>query len=104
MKVIWHAGVDSRMIALKQAVILGVFDHLQQSLYVYVSIMGFVGHSKLFCIVCLTKPVMGKTLHCNVKVFTVRSIVQRRMRVEATTKALFCLQGFFISATYYTVV
>ena len=60
VKVIWHAGVD-RMIALKQAVILGVFDHLQQSLYV--TIMGFVGHSKLFCIVCLTKPVMGKTLH-----------------------------------------
>ena len=61
MKVIRHAGVDSRMIILDDQARQQMTLHFQFSLQCNVSpITGFVRHTAA---VCLTKPVMGETLH-----------------------------------------
>ena len=61
MKVIRHAGVDSRMIILNNQTRQQMTLHFQLSLQYNVSpITGIVGHST----VCLMKPVMGTDKAC----------------------------------------
>ena len=59
MKVIRHAGVDSRMIVLDDQARQQMILHFQLSLQCNIlPITGFVRQA-----VCLTKPVMGEMLH-----------------------------------------
>ena len=103
MKVIWHAGVDSRMIALKQAVILGVFDHLKQSLYVCVNHgLRRAFKAVLYCMPDKAHDGQNVALKCQ----GFHGALDRPTKEAGRSddKSVICLQGFFISATYYTVV
>ena len=63
MKVIRHAGVDSRMIILDNQACQEMTLHFQLSLQCNVSpITGIVRH-QASSTACLTKPVIGETLH-----------------------------------------
>ena len=57
MKVIRHAGVDSRMIILDDQA------RQQMTLHFQLSLQCKVSQQQLYIAVCLMKPVMGKMLH-----------------------------------------
>ena len=63
MKVIRHAGVDSRMMVLDNQACQQMTLHFQMSLQCKISpITGFV-RRQASSTACLTKPVIGETLH-----------------------------------------